>query len=118
MCGIAGIAGQAPSVSREVVGRMCAHMAWRGPDEDGFFEADEVAFGHRRLRIIDLSPSGRQPMTSPDGQVTLVFNGEIYNYTELRKLLIAQGHRFRGTSDTEVLLHSYLEHGRSFLEGL
>lgn len=118
MCGIAGIAGQNPEVSRAAVARMCARMLWRGPDEGGLFEADDIVLGHRRLRILDLSPAASQPLTSSHGRVSVVFNGEIYNFRQLRHILETLGHRFRGTGDTEVLLHCYLEYGLDFLTRL
>src|SRR5258708_37221738 len=82
----------------------------RGPDEEGFYTDDACALGMRRLSIIDLS-SGHQPIPNEDQSLWVVFNGEIYNYQELRKNLIAQGHRFRTESDTEALLHLYEQEG-------
>ena len=86
-------------------------MSHRGPDDSGTFEDPEHMVGlvHTRLSILDLSPSGHQPMISKDGRVALVFNGEIYNFNELRADLEVSGHKFMGSSDTEVLLHLYLE---------
>jgi asparagine synthase (glutamine-hydrolysing) len=109
MCGIAGIVhfdGREPR--RELLERMASTIRHRGPDDAGVFTEGGVGLAHRRLSIIDLT-SGHQPM-SADG-VTIVFNGEIYNYIELRAELVRRGHQFRTTSDTEVLLHMYLEHG-------
>src|ERR1039458_8259499 len=119
MCGIAGLATHAP-VDRRALEAAVARMHHRGPDSSGIFidVTERVGLGHARLAIIDLSPSGHQPMASEDGQVTLTFNGEIYNYRELRSDLIARGHRFRGASDTEVLLAGYLEFGTDVLEKL
>ncbi len=112
MCGIAGIVefdtGRQPSV--EMLQRMAGVLAHRGPDEEGFYRSGSVGMAHRRLRIIDLV-SGQQPMESPDGQVCVVFNGEIYNYPELKKELEHQGYVFRSRSDTEVLLALYLRDG-------
>jgi len=93
-------------------------MAHRGPDDAGtWFDADaEVGLGHRRLSILDLSPSGHQPMGSPDGKTWLVYNGEIYNYREHRERLAAKGYHFRSQSDTEVLLALYEERGLDLLQ--
>ncbi|MCA9179379.1 MAG: asparagine synthase (glutamine-hydrolyzing) [Planctomycetales bacterium] len=113
MCGITGIVtashGELPL--RAVVERMTAALRHRGPDDEGFFVSDCVALGHRRLSIQDLSPAGRQPMASADGRWQMVFNGEVYNFLELRRELVASGHAFRGGSDTEVMLASIVEHG-------
>lgn len=103
---------------RSVVGRMTEVIAHRGPDDSGSHFSDAVGFGFRRLSILDLSPAGHQPMTTPDGQITLVFNGEIYNYAELRAELQAFGHTFRSSGDTEVLLGAYCEWGEKCLDKL
>src|SRR5262245_5110948 len=112
MCGIAGVVefetGQQPL--KEGLLRMAGVLVHRGPDAEGFFRSGPVGLAHRRLSIIDLV-SGQQPMESPDGQVCLVFNGEIYNYPELRVDLEQKGYRFRTRSDTEVLLALYLYDG-------
>ena len=100
---------------RSVVERMTASMRHRGPDGDGVYVKGPVGLGFRRLSILDLSHAADQPMISDDGQLILVFNGEIYNYVELRSELKALGHEFRSTGDTEVLLHSYREWGRECL---
>lgn len=120
MCGICGIfdaRGSLPA-NDAVVRRMAAAVAHRGPDNDGFYDSPHCVLGHRRLRIIDLSPLGRQPMTNEDGSVWLTFNGEIYNYQELRPVLEKRGHHFRSQSDTEVLLHLYEDEGEDFLKPL
>ena len=117
MCGILGIVGANPDrIGRAAFDSALALMHHRGPDEsDTWWHVDESgvlnAFGHRRLRIIDLHPASRQPMYSDDGRYVLVFNGEIYNYLELREELEAAGHAFRTRSDTEVLLASFVRHG-------
>lgn len=98
-------------VESGAVRRMSEAIRHRGPDDSGYYSSDVVAFGFRRLAILDLSPAGHQPMISPDGNVALVFNGEIYNYRELRAELSALGHEFQSNGDTEVLLHAYLEWG-------
>lgn len=112
MCGIAGViefkTGQ--STSLEGLQRMARILAHRGPDEEGFYQSGPVGLAHRRLSIIDLV-SGQQPMESPDGQVCVVFNGEIYNYPELKVELEQKGYVFRTQSDTEVLLALYVHHG-------
>src|SRR5712692_8781648 len=112
MCGIAGIlefdASQQPS--REKLQRMARVLVHRGPDEGGLYLSGPVGLVHRRLSIIDLA-SGQQPMESPDRQVWVVFNGEIYNYPELKAELEQTGYVFRTRSDTEVLLALYLHYG-------
>ncbi len=91
--------------------RTSAVLAHRGPDDYGIATCGAVGFGFRRLAILDLTPAGHQPMQSPDGRLTLVFNGEIYNYLELKQELQQLGHHFRSSSDTEVLLHAYDQWG-------
>ena len=112
MCGIAGILEFDPekTPSAEALRRMARVLTHRGPDEEGFYQSGPVGLAHRRLSIIDLA-SGKQPMESPDGQVCLVFNGEIYNYPELKLELEQRGYVFRTRSDTEVLLALYLYDG-------
>lgn len=108
MCGIAGFvhANAARPADQQRLRRMTDVVAYRGPDGEGFHVRGNVALGHRRLSIIDLS-TGDQPMSSDDGLVTLSFNGEIYNYVELREELRALGHVFRTESDTEVIIRAY-----------
>jgi len=103
---------------RGAVQRMADALVHRGPDGEGFWSGDGVVFGHRRLAIIDLSPSGAQPMTNEDGTIALVCNGEIYNYRSLRADLEKRGHRFKGHSDNEVILHLYEEHGPDCVQHL
>src|SRR5688572_14457509 len=113
MCGIAGrfnYRSGAP-VDPRVVRGMCDLLAHRGPDGDGVWTDGAIGMGHRRLAIIDLSPAGRQPMTTVDGNLTISFNGEIYNFQTLRRELEARGHRFRSRTDTEVMLAAYREWG-------
>src|SRR3984957_21311712 len=112
MCGIAGFAGIGLRMeeSTERVGAMCDAIQYRGPDSDGYFVANGIAMGVRRLSIIDVA-GGRQPISNEDGTVTVVFNGEIYNHQALRRELEASGHRFATRSDTEVLVHLYEEFG-------
>jgi asparagine synthase (glutamine-hydrolysing) len=115
MCGICGVAGAAVDV--EAVRRMNSRLVHRGPDSEGLFHEDGVALAMRRLSIIDLE-HGDQPIANEDGSVTVVQNGEIYNYRELRGELERRGHRFATHSDTEVLVHLYEEHGEGFVERL
>jgi asparagine synthase (glutamine-hydrolysing) len=118
MCGIAGVAalGNA-SVSLEQLRRMCDAMVYRGPDDAGYLVDPGVAIGMRRLSIIDLS-SGHQPIFNEDDSVAVVFNGEIYNYRELRQWLEARGHHFKTASDTEVIVHLWEEVGADFADRL
>ncbi|MFS4094137.1 N-acetylglutaminylglutamine amidotransferase [Streptomyces sp. AF1A] len=112
MCGLSGemrFDGTRPDLA--AVERMSARLAARGPDGHGIWSRDAVALGHRRLKIIDLSERGAQPMTDAHQELTGVFNGCIYNYKELRAELQALGHRFRSTSDTEVVLEAYRRWG-------
>ncbi|HTH03004.1 MAG TPA: asparagine synthase (glutamine-hydrolyzing) [Vicinamibacterales bacterium] len=116
MCGFAGILAARSSAARDLthdVARMIRPLTHRGPDDEGVWvdEAAGIALGFRRLAIIDLSPSGHQPMTSASGRFHLVFNGEIYNFCELRQQLEGLGHRFRGHSDTEVILAAFEQWG-------
>ena len=119
MCGICGVATaeRGAIADLEVVRRMNARLTHRGPDSDGLFHDDGVALAMRRLSIIDLE-GGDQPISNEDRSVTVVQNGEIYNYRELRRELERSGHRFATASDTEVLVHMYEEHGDAFVERL
>lgn len=118
MCGIVGIGSASRPMAPEVVAAMCDTMKHRGPDDKGLWRASDgsVVLGHRRLSIIDLSPGGHQPMADVSGDYQLVFNGEIYNFRELREELYRIGHRFRSSSDTEVLLEAYRLWGTDCLE--
>jgi asparagine synthase (glutamine-hydrolysing) len=119
MCGIAGIASREP-VDRAALEAAAESLRHRGPDDSGIYLEPSrlVGLAHTRLAIIDLSPGGHQPMQSGDGRVTLTFNGEIYNYPELRAELSARGYSFKGHSDTEVLLAGYLAWGTNILDRL
>lgn len=119
MCGIAGIVRRdgAPA-DRDLLGRMTAVLAHRGPDDGGLHLEGPVGLGHRRLSIIDLSPQGHQPMANEDGTCWIVLNGEIYNHEALRDTLQARGHVFRSRSDTEVVLHLYEEEGPACIRNL
>ncbi len=118
MCGIAGFVNrQGEPADRDTVARMTATLAHRGPDGDGLFVSGNAALGHRRLSIIDVA-GGAQPMGNEDGSVWVSFNGEIYNEPELRRELIARGHVYRNSSDTESLVHLYEEDGIDFVRRL
>ncbi len=114
MCGICGFTGRDP----ELIETMTDTLTHRGPDQRGTLSFDQVSLGHRRLSIIDLSENGRQPMSSSDGNIHLVFNGEIYNFQELQTELEEKGHHFRSRSDTEVILHGYEEYGIDIIQKL
>lgn len=115
MCGIAGAVqrGLTSEQWQENLERMGRSLAHRGPDDAGFWADAEVGIGfaHRRLAIVDLSPEGHQPMFSPDGRFSLIYNGEIYNFPKLRQQLLERGHHFRGHSDTEIMLAAFCEWG-------
>ena len=102
--------GATPVREEEIVA-MSASMEHRGPDAHGVFVESGVGIGMRRLAIIDLSELGRQPMANEDGQVQVVYNGEIYNFRDLRGMLQREGHVFRSTTDTEVMVHGYEHFG-------
>lgn len=112
MCGIAGILNfDKRPVAAEMIKSMVRAISHRGPDDSGVWTDGPVGLGHARLSIIDLSPAGHQPMHTPDGCTTIVFNGEVYNFPALRERLVAEGVAFRSTSDTEVILHAYARWG-------
>lgn len=119
MCAIVGIWGEA---NEALIDRMTQMVSHRGPDDWGVKvfhdEGHSVSMGHRRLSIIDLSPAGHQPMANEDGTIWIVFNGEIYNFPELRNQLVAAGHCFRSRTDSEVLVHGYEEWGIEFVRKL
>ena len=113
MCGVAGAVswrGDPRVLDEPAVRAMCDAMRRRGPDGDGLYRDDRAMLGHRRLSIIDLG-GGAQPMATPDGGVVVTFNGEIYNFVELRSRLEALGHRFATRSDTEAILWAYRQWG-------
>jgi asparagine synthase (glutamine-hydrolysing) len=117
MCGITGFWNTSIEVSADklqaIAQQMSDTLLHRGPDSGGIWvdEATGIALGHRRLAIVDLSPEGHQPMVSVDGRYVIVFNGEIYNFPELRQNLEQLGHNFRGHSDTEIMLASFSQWG-------
>ena len=119
MCGLAGKLGFHPGAfpTQSLLVDMCDRIAHRGPDDDGYWIQGPVALGHRRLSIIDLA-SGHQPLANEDNTIWVVLNGEIYNFVELRTQLEEKGHRFRTSSDTEVIVHLYEECGDAFVEQL
>jgi asparagine synthase (glutamine-hydrolysing) len=119
MCGIAGIFSNSAPLSdpAELLERMLARIQYRGPDESGIYINKNVALGSVRLSIIDLQ-TGQQPLSSSDDKLWIVFNGEIFNYIELKSVLLKRGHTFRTESDTEVLLHAYMEYGPACLNKL
>ena len=121
MCGITGIYSRSgKTVSKSLVLSMMNLLKHRGPDGEGMFINDYCALGHRRLAIIDIE-KGQQPLTNEDGSVIVILNGEIYNYIELRQELIKNGHQFRTSSDTEVIVHLYEEKGKelfAYLNGM
>ncbi|MBI5120254.1 MAG: asparagine synthase (glutamine-hydrolyzing) [Rhodospirillales bacterium] len=123
MCGIAGIFGIAPNaplVDADALARLSDALQKRGPDGHGqwIHPAGKIGLAHRRLAIIDLNPTGAQPMSSADGRLIISFNGEIYNYRELKRELEAKGCHFKSHSDTEVLLHLYAQEGTGMLKRL
>lgn len=122
MCGIAGILGFSDSfyVDEAVVRRMAETLIHRGPDDAGAWcePSERVAFGHRRLSIVDLSPAGHQPMSNEDGSIWIAYNGEVYNHAVLRAELEAKGHRYRSNTDTETIIHLYEEEGSRCVERL
>jgi asparagine synthase (glutamine-hydrolysing) len=118
MCGIAGhVVARDGNADLQLVQRMCAQLVHRGPDSSGFHDNANVALGIRRLAIIDV-PGGDQPISNEDNSITVVLNGEIYNYRELRSDLESRGHTFATRSDTEVLVHLYEEVGSRLVESL
>lgn len=117
MCGICGFFGEHAAISSDTLERMNHALVHRGPDEEGMFRESGVGLAMRRLSIIDLA-GGRQPIQNEDGTVWIVFNGEIYNYRELRATLSQRGHQFRTHTDTEVIVHLYEEHGDDLVHHL
>src|SRR5438105_738347 len=110
MCGIAGVLLREGDASPGLVRAMCDQIRHRGPDDEGYYVSGPCGIGMRRLSIIDLN-TGHQPISSEDGSIWIVFNGEIYQYQELREELISLGHRFRTRTDTETIIHLYEQYG-------
>src|SRR6516165_5333038 len=119
MCGIAGIVGTGSGfvVDPEAVHRMCQAIVHRGPDDEGIYAKDGVGLGMRRLSIIDLA-GGHQPVHNEDKTIWVVFNGEIYNFPELRHALESRGHQFYTSTDTEVIVHLYEDLGTDCVQKL
>ena len=109
MCGITGKIYFNPnkSVSTDMIKKMTDRLAHRGPDDAGIFVNGQVGLGHRRLSIIDLTKAGHQPMADVDNKIFIVYNGEIYNFLELRKELETDGIKFKSRTDTEVIIYLY-----------
>jgi asparagine synthase (glutamine-hydrolysing) len=119
MCGICGkydLSGR--EVSLDLLKKMCDSFAYRGPDDEGYFCSGPLGLGHRRLSIIDLSPAGRQPMSNEDDTIRLVFNGEIYDFEELRQHLQSRGHKLKSRTDSETIIHLYENEGVACLKHL
>ena len=116
MCGIAGVLSikGTDRISSDLLEKMIGCLQHRGPDESGLYYDDWIGLGHTRLSIIDLS-SGTQPIHNEDETLWIVYNGEVFNYIELKEDLLENGHRFYTTTDTEVILHLYEELGHSCL---
>lgn len=116
MCGICGIVDNSGrEIKEQLIRSMCARLAHRGPDDEGVYlkrDTSSVGLGHRRLGIIDLSAAGHQPMANEDKNIWLIFNGEVYNYTELRRDLERKGHKFTSHTDCETVIHLYEEYGK------
>src|SRR5580698_4716935 len=119
MCGIAGIvsAQSGDRIDAETIHRMCQSIVHRGPDDEGLFVKDGTGLGMRRLSIIDVA-GGHQPVFNEDRSIWVVYNGEIYNFPELRRDLEARGHRFSTHTDTEVIVHLYEEMGAECVQKL
>src|SRR5579863_2281481 len=119
MCGICGklLFNPEAKSSGALITAMSDAIAHRGPDDSGLYISGPIGLGFRRLSIIDLG-GGHQPLCNEDGSVWVIFNGEIYNYRDLRKDLLQKGHTFKTNSDTEVLVHLYEEYGEGFVQQL
>lgn len=117
MCGIVGFTNSIDN-SNIVIEKMMDRIKHRGPDAEGKFLDEGIALGHRRLSIIDVSSQGDQPIFNEDKSLVLVFNGEIYNFHEIRKILISKGHTFKTKTDSEVIIHGYEEYGERLLNML
>lgn len=116
MCGIIGICDfNNKDIDKNLVREMTRLIEYRGPNGDGIYIDNHIGLGHRRLSIIDLSQNGKQPMSNEDGTIWVTFNGEIYDYQNLRDDLEKKGHRFKSDTDTETLVHAYEEYGENFI---
>ena len=118
MCGFCGFSDKIKTnEKKKIIKEMADRIIHRGPDSDGYYVDDKIAMGFRRLSIIDLK-GGDQPLYNEDESVVVMFNGEIYNFQELRKVLIDKGHDFKTNSDTEVIVHGYEEYGTDIFNKL
>ena len=116
MCGFAGLVRfDRKPINKKHLAQMTNAIEHRGPDGEGFWTGGNVGLGHRRLSIIDLSDAGRQPMECADNRFVLAYNGEIYNYREIKKELVQLGYSFKGSSDSEVVLYSLIHWGEAAL---
>ena len=119
MCGITGFSLKDSSINRKkIIQLMNDKLSHRGPDGEGYYNDDFINFGHKRLAIIDLNERSNQPFVDSTKEFVIVFNGEIYNYIEIKKELIEKGIKFKTTSDTEVLIESYVMWGDNFVNKL
>lgn len=118
MCGIAGYSSRLENYNSECIKSMLSSIEHRGPDDSGIYSDGFVMLGHRRLSVIDLSEHGHQPMANEDGTVWVAFNGEVYNFKELRTKLKAKGHIFKSNTDTEVIVHGFEEFGEDLFAKL
>ncbi len=117
MCGIAGILNlNRQPVNIEILKKMTSVIEHRGPDGEGYWHDSNIGFGHKRLAIIDLTPNGNQPMINDDENLIIIYNGEVYNFPELRKILKSLGYKFHSRTDTEVILKSYQHWGNKCVE--
>jgi len=114
LCGICGFVG---FEDKELLREMCNSIRHRGPDDQGYYIDANVSMGHNRLSIIDLK-GGHQPIHNEDGSIWVIYNGEIYNFADLRNELETKGHRFYTSSDTEAIVHLYEEYGKEFIKRL
>src|SRR3989344_5495977 len=112
MCGICGFNWD----DKELLKQMADIIRHRGPDDDGYYTDKDISLGNRRLSIIDLSKNGKQPIFNEDKTICVVYNGEIYNFQEIKEDLEKKGHRFYSNTDTEVIVHAYEEYGEKCLE--
>ena len=117
MCGFTGFTNHIDN-SNAVLQEMLNRIKHRGPDAQGTYIDEDIALGHRRLSIIDVSDAGTQPLYSADGNLALLFNGEIYNYQSIRQDLIEKGYQFATQTDSEVLIYGYQEYGTALLQKL
>jgi asparagine synthase (glutamine-hydrolysing) len=107
MCGICGFNWE----DKKLIKEMAHAMSYRGPDQEGYYTDKNISLAHKRLSIIDLSENGKQPMVNEDGSIVIIFNGELYNFQDIKPELEKKGHRFNSDSDTEVIIHAYEEYG-------